>query len=154
MRFYAGIDPGVNGGIAIVKETGDLESVYDMPVKFVKDKKHVNADDLYLILLQYKILRAYIEDVHATPQMGVTSSFNFGNSLGIVQGVLAASEIAQEMISPQRWKNHFSLLKKEKDYAREKVIQMFPGKEKFFKRKKDVDRAEACLIAMCGMGQI
>jgi len=119
-----------------------------------KGKKEVDAHMLYEILLNYKILHAYIESVGPMPAQGVTSMFSFGQSLGIVKGVLAGSEIKYSLITAQRWKSHFGLLKKEKDAARQKILTMMPQHIDYFRRKKDIDRADACLIAMCGLGQM
>lgn len=152
-RYFIGIDPGVNGAVSVFHETGEFETVFDLPIIFDnRGKKQIDEAQLYAQLLGYKILRAYIEDVFSSPQMGVTSAFNFGRSVGAIQGVLAASEIPYSLIRPQRWKDTFRLLKKEKDAARDKVISILPGKKGLFKRKKDVDRAESCLICLTGMG--
>lgn len=153
-RFYVGIDPGVDGAIAVFHESGLFHSVYDLPTHHEGKKRSINGDELYGILLRFKILMAYIEDVHSTPQMGVKSSFNFGESLGIIKGVLAGSEIEYGLISPQRWKKHFSFIGKDKDYPRTKAIKIVNGAGKHLKRKKDQDRADAMWICVCGMGRL
>ena len=154
-RFYAAIDPGCHGAIAIFNENGQFHDVHDIPVYTdKKGKRHIDAKELYSLLLNYKILHAYIENVFSSPQMGVTSAFNFGRTLGAIQGVLSASEIPYTMILPRRWKDYHRLLNKEKDMAREKVIHLFPKHMDKFRRKKDIDRAEAVLIGLTGLGQM
>jgi len=152
-RYYAGIDPGLSGAIAIFHESGSFEAVYDMPTITHKNgKREIDGSVLYETLLQYKILHAYIEKVSARPGQGVTSMFGFGQSLGIIKGVLAGSEIQFSLITPQRWKGNFKLLKTEKDAARLLIIEMLPRRKHLFKRKKDCDRADACLIGLTGIG--
>jgi crossover junction endodeoxyribonuclease RuvC len=153
MRYYSGIDPGLSGAVAIFTESGAFVTVFDMPTLTLKNgKREIDAPALYAALLNYKILHAYIEKVHSMHGQGVSSTFSFGQSLGIIKGVLAGSEIPFSLISPQRWKGNFNLLKTEKDAARQLVIKMLPGRKDIFKRKKDCDRADACLIGLTGIG--
>jgi len=62
-------------------------------------------------------------------------------------GVLAALGIPVSMVHPQRWKKSTSLIGKEKDVARTVAIQRFPAAADQLKRKKDIGRADALLIA-------
>lgn len=153
-RYYASVDPGINGAIAIFHESGNLETVLDIPsIKISSGKKEIDVEELYSMLLNYKILHAYIESVHSMPGQGVVGVFSFGHTLGAIKGVLAGSGIQFTMITPQRWKGVFNLIKKDKDMAREKVLHMMPSHKQYFLRKKDCDRADAVLIGLCGMGQ-
>ena len=85
------------------------------------------------------------------PGQGVTSMFNFGRSLGCIEGVISAYQINTQWVTPQAWKKHFGLLKKPKDAARTYVIDRFPTNLDLFKRKKDGGRADATLIALHGL---
>lgn len=146
-NYTIGIDPGVNGAIAVLKDD-KLITVFDMPTRIESGKKQVDAPKLYELLLEYKIALAVVESVHAMPKQGVTSSFNFGRSFGVILGVLAGSEIPVKYVTPQAWKKRFSLIGTEKDAAREKIIHMMPQHKDLFLRKKDVDRADAVFIGL------
>ena len=146
-EFTIGIDPGVSGAISVFNKN-DFVTVFDMPFFFESGKKYIDTPKLYELLLQYKITRANIEKIHSTPQMGVTSSFNFGRSYGVILGVLAASEIPVKFITPQEWKRRFNLIGTKKDAAREKIIHMLPKHKELFRLKKHVDRADAVFIGM------
>jgi crossover junction endodeoxyribonuclease RuvC len=102
-------------------------------------------------------VRAYVEQVNAMPSipgpdgvrrgMGSSSAFRFGESFGVLKGVLAALGIRYELIAPQTWKKSQGLTGSEKDYARTVAIRTFPDMATHLARKKDIGRADALLIA-------
>ena len=156
MSLICGIDPGQTGAIALINaDTKKLIEVVDMPVttRLSGKGKEVNA---YLLSEILKDMNRYvldieqivIERVHAMRGQGTTSMFNFGRSLGVVEGVVAMMDIPTKWVTPQAWKKKFGLLKKEKDAARALVISMYPGQLDLFKRKKDGGRADALLIGL------
>jgi crossover junction endodeoxyribonuclease RuvC len=57
------------------------------------------------------------------------------------------------MIAPPVWKRAAGIApgKENKDSARAKAIARWPSHAEMFARKKDIDRAEAALIAVAGM---
>ena len=71
-----------------------------------------------------------------------------------LEKILNGCNILMSSISERRWKDYHRLLNKEKDMAREKVIHLFPKHINKFRRKKDIDRAEAVLIGLTGLGQM
>ena len=89
---------------------------------------------------------AVIEKVHAMPAQGVSSSFRFGQALGVIEGVLGALTIATEYVTPQMWKKHYRLTRHKED-ARLRALQLWPRITDQLSRKRDADRAEALLIA-------
>lgn len=157
-HFILGIDPGVNGAISLTKNGIPL-AIWDMPSlpKTTGKGREINATLLDVIFAdsvkQYvnpkqDTLEAVLEIVRAMPGQGVTSMFSMGRSYGVIEGILAAHALQLTRVRPQVWKSHFGLLKKHKDAARTCIIDMFPKYVDFFKRKKDVDRADATLIAI------
>lgn len=87
-----------------------------------------------------------IEDVHAMPEQGVTSTFRFGYNAGILLGVLEALNIKVLRVKPAVWKGGLGLdadKKKSLTLAR----KLFPRYSRYFQRFKDNGRAEAALIA-------
>src|SRR5690606_2041087 len=91
---------------------------------------------------------AYVEKVGAMPGQGVSSMFNFGMGVGVLQGVLAACGIPYFLVTPQSWKKRASLSGKDKDMARTMAQQLYPSAS--LGRKKDIGRADAMLIARYG----
>ena len=147
--IFVGIDPGQSGALARVGDRGALLEVVPMPAI----GGEVAASQVAEILDIWSgggPLHIFVEDVHAMPKQGVASSFKFGKSFGLVLGVIAAQEHPMTLVRPVRWKPEFRLTGKDKDMARLKAIEMWPDKKQCFKLKKDVDKAEAALIAEYG----
>ena len=139
--IYIGIDPGKNGGIAVIGRNYVGCYVYD-DAKLIRHCK----------ILKAKKCICYLEQVHAMPKQGVSSTFNFGMNFGFIQGVLKAYGIPYELVSPQKWKKEFSCTS-DKNTSIEVCKRLFPGVNlKATERcKKDHDGiAEALLIAEYG----
>ena len=93
---------------------------------------------------------AVLEKVGAMPGQGVTSMFRFGQAAGICQGILVGMNIKTMIVSPREWKKEMGV-GREKDQARQIITSLYPSIAVMFKRKKDVDRAEAALLAVYGL---
>lgn len=145
--IYIGIDPGKNGGIAYIQDTGIDEVMLKNTFVF---------DENTMITLLHNFIPghcvAYVEQVHAMPKQGVSSTFNFGVNFGFIQGVLKAYKIPYELVTPQKWKKEFSCTS-DKNTSIEVCKRLFPKVNlKVTDRcKKDHDgMAEALLIAEYG----
>ncbi len=144
-----GIDPGITGAIAVV---GDVYSLYDLPViQASKSKKQLNAYELAEIIKKISPDKIFVEKVSAMPGQGVSSMFNFGKTVGIIEGVIATLKIPVVFITPQKWKRWAELIGKEKNMSRTYAIQKYPMFAEMLKRKKDIGRADAIHIAMYGL---
>ena len=88
-----------------------------------------------------------VEQVSAMPGQGVTSMFNFGQTFGSIKGICAALNLPIFYVRPAKWKKHFELINSSKDASRTKVIEMYPSISTRLSRKKDVNKADAILIA-------
>jgi len=152
--IHIGIDPGLNGAVAILWEDGSA-TVHDSPVLTVENKRKPHAAAMALLLSAFTKVSdnvlVTLESVHSMPKQGVASSFSFGQGLGIWQGIIAAYGFALEMPSPQRWKKEMlSDMGKTKDAARYKASSLFPKLAPQLSRAKDDGRAEALLLADYG----
>ena len=140
--IYIGVDPGKNGGIAIIDSDGAIA------FPFSEERLIIELDG---IAQEYECI-CYLEHVHAMPKQGVSSTFNFGMNFGFIQGVLKAYNIPYELVTPQKWKKEFSCTS-DKNTSIEVCKRLFPGVNlKATDRcKKDHDgMAEALLIAEYG----
>ena len=152
MKFI-GIDPGLHGAIAIYD--GEELVVHDMPIRVVtinkKKRNQLNMGELAdLMREQDPNGLVTIEAVHAMPAQGVTSSFSFGLVFGAIQQAVVCNFYSPPLlVTPQKWKAHFSL-DSNKDSARERAAAFFPQVADLFERKKDDGRAEAALLALYG----
>jgi crossover junction endodeoxyribonuclease RuvC len=152
MMFALGIDPGLSGAIALLRN-GEYAEVWDMPTmgRGSGSKQQINAAEVARILRECPPCTAYMELVGAMPGQGVSSMFNFGKAAGAVMGALAALRFPLVEVTPQRWKREFTLTGKEKDMARTYCQQLMPTAP--LSRKKDCGRADALLIALWGWRQ-
>lgn len=141
-----GIDPGASGACAFYfPEAPDRISVEDMPTL----GKTIDGAALARRIEQMRPTMAVVEWVHAFPQQGRSSIFNFGAAFGaVVHGVLPAMRIPCHLVTPTAWKKHFRL-SSDKEESRALAVRLWPSCEGL-SRKKDHGRAEAALIARFG----
>tara|TARA_B100001173_G_C16000355_1_gene553173 strand:+ start:265 stop:756 length:492 start_codon:yes stop_codon:yes gene_type:complete len=147
-----GIDPGLSGGIAILDDL-KIFDMYDMPImsEGKKNKNQLNSAQLANIIkkniISIEDTFLIVEQVSAMPGQGVTSMFNFGQTFGSIKGICAALNLPIFFVRPAKWKKHFDLINSSKDASRTKVIEMYPSISPRLSRKKDVNKADAILIA-------
>lgn len=140
-----GVDPGLSGALAwYYPDHPAVVGVDDMPVAGGDVDPDAIADSVWKMAPDF----AVVEAVHSMPKQGVASSFKFGRSYGAVLGVLAACKVPVHLVAPTVWKRHFRL-SADKDQSRALAIRLWPGSDRF-RRRKDDGRAEAALIARWG----
>jgi|TARA_B100001093_G_scaffold200429_1_gene192548 crossover junction endodeoxyribonuclease RuvC len=147
-----GIDPGLSGGIAVLKKNKVL-ALFDMPVmpEGKKNKRQLNSAQLANIIKDNIVndeeVVVIVEQVNAMPGQGVTSMFNFGQTFGAIKGICAALGLSIFFVRPSKWKKHFELINSSKDSSRTKAIEMYPNLSNDLSKKKDVNKSDAILIA-------
>lgn len=141
--IYIGIDPGKNGGIALLSD-------YVVECHTFSEEKLIERlDTCRKFLIDGDGVKCVLEKVNAMPGQGVVSMFNFGQNFGFIQGVLKAYNIPFELVPPQKWKKEFSVTS-DKNTSIEVAKRLFPNVNlKATERcKKDHDGiAEALLMA-------
>lgn len=151
MTAYVGIDPGATGGIALVTHSGILSDVVPMPSM----DGEVSGSLLSQILDTYREdindrLVVVIEQVHAMPKQGVSSTFKFGTSFGVALGVVQAMHFSMHRVTPQQWKKTFTLIGKDKDASRSQATELWPSMKIHWKYKNKNGLSDAALIAEHG----
>lgn len=144
-----GIDVGISGALSFYD--GVELIIYDMPVLQRGKTQLVDCHKLYSIIKEQKPDNAIIEQVNAFG-MGRTSAFNFGWGCGAIEGVLAASCVPYDYVTPQAWKKEMNC-PKEKDGARMRASQLLPKFSHNWDLKKHDGRAESSLIALYGFNK-
>lgn len=154
LRLIIGCDPGQSGCLALLAD-GEPAGFIDMPtMPRAAGGNEVNAAALaaqvrgLLHMHQGAYLLAVVELVGSMPGQGLASTFRFGQSDGILRGVLGAMGIGYITVAPVKWKNHFGLKGQPKDAARSLAIRRFPSVSQQLARKKDGGRADALLLAL------
>lgn len=152
--IVAGIDPGKTGALAILYPD-DTAEVFRVPVQKISGKERpawsLWARSWAMALDLATPDMVVIEHVAARPGQGVTSMFNFGRTLGFVEGLVAATtSAALYQPTPTAWKGKMGLLKADKNASREMVRRILPGLTPEVARVKDDGVAEALLLALYG----
>ena len=139
-----GIDPGKSGGIAwitdgkpcVEKMPGSLRDLWDLICDITNHPRSTVDGRKY---------KAYIEQVHSSPQMGVKSAFTFGNGFGHLEMALTAAGIPFERVRPQKWQQVMGCLTKgDKNVSKRRAQELFPS------MKVTHATADALLIAAYG----
>jgi hypothetical protein len=104
---YLGIDPGLDGGIAALFDDGRVLACWPMPTVTDGKRRHVDAHELVRLVGKIRnggpIGLAVLEQVSAMPKQGVSSTFAFGRSLGVIEGLLAGLLVPYTLVRPQAW---------------------------------------------------
>lgn len=74
--------------------------------------------------------------------------FQFGRSLGVIEGVLGGLKVPVTLVVPRRWQAVMGV--RGKDNTRAQAANLLPDQRELFARKKDDGRADAALIALYG----
>ena len=92
----------------------------------------------------------YCEFVGARPADAKASAFAFRRARGVIEGCAGALGL---VLTPLTWKRLADIPPgpEHKDVARTRAIAKWPAHADLFRRKADVDCAEAALIALAGL---
>ena len=151
-----GVDPGLSGAICVLHlKDNSIVDMIDMPIIKKKSKARKQGFmaeiDVYklsgLVDLYTKHVRiAVIEEPGAMPNQGLSSTFRFGKTCGLIHGVLAGYGVLVAPIKPVVWKPMFGL--SSKDDSIKRATLEFPNFKNLWKLKKHNDRAEAAILAL------
>jgi hypothetical protein len=148
-NFYLGIDPGKNGGIALVNYRGKVIHLVSMPETLG------DLDEALKTCSEFAIdghtISGALEKVGGYIGKGQPGSamFNFGKGVGHLQALLYAHEIPYEEITPQKWQKAIGVSsKKEKETGTQWKNRLRGVAQKLFPRQKiTLATADALLIA-------
>ena len=101
MKTYIGIDPGLQGGIAII--TGDKINIFKMPLIA---KGEIDIENIFHILSAYdevNKVHVCIEDVHSIFGASAGSNFTFGFGCGQLDAVIKCCSLPFTKVPPKIW---------------------------------------------------
>jgi crossover junction endodeoxyribonuclease RuvC len=148
------LDLGASGATVEMMESGDIIAIHDNPTtKEANGRSATNAPLWAAILAHSQARVAFIEWTAARPTDAKVAAFSFGRCRGVAEGICGALSIPIVWLTPPVWKRLADIPPgaENKDLARTRAIARWPGHAEWFKRKCDVDRAEACLIGWAGL---
>lgn len=141
-----GIDPGKNGGIAWI--TNGKPCVEKMP-ETIKDLWDLLDSIRWSTIGNGKCgdpCTAFIEAVHSSSQMGVTSAFTFGQGFGRLEMAIQGIGFRMERVSPQKWQKAMGCLTKgDKNVSKRRAQELFPSMK--------VTHATADALLICEYGR-
>jgi hypothetical protein len=130
MKTIIGVDPGANGAIAWI--TDGKPCVEKMP-DTLQDLWELIDSIRYQEFATPRIpsehgLKAYIESVYSSPQMGVKSVFTFGQGFGRLEMALTAAGIPFERVTPKKWQGALGCRTGgDKNVSKRKAQELFPS---------------------------
>jgi hypothetical protein len=127
MNNYAGIDPGRNGGLALIEADNTIR-VWPMPEK---QERGVNVEDVIDIIRSWPLgTIAGLEYNMGRPGEVPDYAFRFGLQTGQLDGTLRGLGIAVTHIYPQAWMKRLGLTGKRDDpklhYRRKLLEKIYP----------------------------
>lgn len=149
-----GVDPGLSGAVAILRDGKEFILIHDMPVTESgaggsKVQKMVDSLKLGRLMARWansqEPIYALVERTTAMPGQGVSSMYSMGHSRGVVEGVLGSLEIETYLIPAAVWKRNMGYTA-DKEPIRREMQALFPTAD--LKLKKHADRAEALAMAL------
>ncbi len=145
-----GIDPGFSGAIAMLDDSGGICELIDMPIWKVGKKNELNEVALNDFFAQHEIDHVYIEKAQSMPGQGVSSTFRYAASWGMLRGICVGRGIPYTLVHPKTWKKELMRdMQKAKEASIVRVGQLFPSLK--LTRKKDHNKADAVLICLYGL---
>lgn len=144
-KLIIGIDPGKNGGLALMSESF---------IVIESRKMSETCVDLRDTIEDYKMQGAevaYLEQVHAMPTDGKVGLFSFGQGFGRLQQVLADSRLRTVEVSPGTWQKALGLTKKKGDTSDHKKALKARAQQLFPDIKVTNYNQDALLIAYYGL---
>lgn len=139
-----GIDPGRNGGIALLNGETLRVECWPMPDDVL------TLQGLLAGLPDVSICA--LEQIYAGPQMGARSIGMMFEQFGTLKCALAWFHIPVELVRPGIWKAALNV-PADKTAARRRASETFPEDAGQWKRAKDDGLAEAALIAWWAYGK-
>ena len=176
MTSFAGVDVGLDGGLAVIAGVGaalsygghvavtvDLTPMPTLSVKTrTKTKREINTSELaswlralnpdtFVLVEKPQLRPAFYRDDRGDLHVnqGVQSQANFLAQGRLIEGMLVALMIPHEFVHPATWKADVfrGQAARDKDAARQKAMQLFPQLADRFKNRNSHGLAEALLLA-------
>lgn len=109
-KWYIGIDPGKNGGIAIIDSDGKFIEKHLIP----KIKDDIDIHSFYDIFIQIKEnckslntnIHVCTESVHSIFGSSAGSNFTFGYVVGIIDTIIIAHNLPYSKVQPKDWQKN------------------------------------------------
>lgn len=151
MILYGGIDPGLQGAVGVLWQTGKIE-VFDIPTyEGVRGRREYDVPGMNELLVQI------VGEAPSGVTFGLEAATPFakggkqawraaGRAVGLWEALLVAHKVPYLIVPAIRWKKALRL-SSDKAMAVARAKQIWPTISDQLSRKRDHNRAEALLIA-------
>lgn len=167
VKRILGLDPGLSSATAAVFGYPDGSSfpailgVLDIPTTGDGTTKRINVQAFFDWLETMNPDVAYIEVASTMPSfpdqngvrrgMGIASAGRYLRAAGALEATVELFGIDIVYVQPRTWKRAFELSGPDKGNSLDLIRGLFPHlADTMFKRQKDHNRAESCLLAVYG----
>ena len=117
--FIIGIDPGLTGGISVMRRNGKVVASVKMP------ETEQEIRDFVLTYIGYTQL-IVIEQVQPMPT-GTIAMFKLGRSYGFLRGIIVMTSVRYDEVRPAVWQAALRCLSRgKKAVTRQRAQQLFP----------------------------
>jgi crossover junction endodeoxyribonuclease RuvC len=105
----AGIDPGLEGGLAVLDAAGDVLALAVMPVVKMGrkgcrgGKAELDLTEIRGVLRTWDVTHVYLERVSAMRGWGASSAWRFGTGWGQIQGLVFGLGLGLCLVAPKTW---------------------------------------------------
>lgn len=126
--MFLGIDPGKSGGVAMINP----ERAICFAIKMPAGEEGI-ARLFEEIAIEHRPAACCLEYVHAMPNQGVTSMFNFGANYGAIKAALYAARIDFTVVTPVKWQRTIGIMAtglpktQKKNQHKQRASDLFPG---------------------------
>ena len=148
MERYIGIDPGKKGSICSINKNKDIE-FFDISLQ---------GRELFSLFSDISSsvgCKIMIERVSPMQKGGLSSAWKFGYNVGLIHGILEATGIGYDEVTPKRWQKSTRIIipSKTKPHQRKRIvaasaIRLYPGADIYGPKGGLLDgRSDALMIA-------
>ena len=158
--ILCGIDPGLDGGLALLNDAGEIVGLHVMPTirggrKGCRGgKEELDLSELARLFRAHGVSRVYLERVSAMKGWGAGSAWRFGVGWGQIQGLAWGLGLGLVLVPPKTWQTKvLAGTTRDKGAAVAYVLRRWPGVDlRPGRRTKHHDGlADACCLAAFGL---
>ena len=113
-NLYIGIDPGKNGGVALLSNEQDYYRALAFRCPDADNMHRVLLEHIENFCIDFDNIYVAIEKVWAFPSDARSSAFKFGFNSGMWMGIISAMQLPVIEIIPKEWMKFYDMPKMDK----------------------------------------
>jgi len=138
MTTYLGIDPGKSGAIISMTYTDTLkisvftlkntpEAIVNWLSQFDNNSTVCTIERVHAMPLWWGKSGDTLQNTDGKPKQGITSTFKFGESYGILKGILIALNIKRHEVLSRVWQKQMNCLSRgDKNITKQRAQELWP----------------------------